>query len=204
MKNSLRLLLAMLLAAVTVPLIAWHRGSAAQDGGPPQSQGPADKFRRASKHVHDRYVVVLKRETPGEEVEAIANELIAKHGGNADHIYTHAIKGFSMQMSEAAAMALSRNPKVEYVQEDGQANTSTSEATTNWNLDRVDTPIGRNGFYYFPNVENGAGVNAYIVDSGINTSHREWANPDGTGNRASLDVDFVSWDGGGTDCTGHG
>jgi serine protease len=203
MKNSLRLLLTVLLVAVVVPLIAWQRG-AAQAGGPPSSQEQADKFRRAAKPVHDRYIVVLKRGTPGEEVEATANELIAKHGGNADHIFTHAIKGFSIQMPEAAAMALSRNPKVEYVQEDAQANTSTSEATTNWNLDRVDTRTNRNGFYYFPNVENGTGVNAYIIDSGINTAHREWAKPDGTGNRASLDVDFVPLDGGGTDCTGHG
>lgn len=203
MKNSLRLLLAILLVAVVVPLIASQRGGAAQDGGQP-SQGQAAKFRRASKPVHDRYIVVLKRETPGEEVEATANELIAEHGGHADHIYRHAIKGFSMQMSEAAAIALSRSPKVEYVQEDGQANTSKSEATTNWNLDRIDTRTNRNDSYYYPNVESGAGVNAYIIDSGINTSHREWAKPDGTGNRATLDVDFVSWDGGGTDCTGHG
>src|SRR5262245_44003997 len=203
MKNSLRLLLAILLVAVVVPLIAWQRG-AEQDDGPTPSQERADKFRRASKPVHDRYIVVLKRETPGEEVEATANELTSAHGGKADHIYTHAIKGFSMQMSEAAAMALSRNPKVEYVQEDGQANNSTSEATTNWNLDRIDTRGGLNDSYYFPNVENGAGVNAYIIDSGINTSHREWRNPDGTGNRATLDVDFVPLDGGGTDCTGHG
>jgi aqualysin 1 len=204
MKNSLRLVIAMLLVAGVVPLISWHRSSAAQAGGSPSSPRPADKFRRAAKPVHDRYIVVLKGETPREQVEAVANELIAQHGGNADHIYTHAIKGFSVQTSEAAAMALSRNPKVEYVQEDGQANASTSEATTNWNLDRVDTRTNRNGFYYFPNAENGAGVNAYIIDSGINTSHREWANPDGNGNRASLDVDFVPLDGGGTDCTGHG
>lgn len=201
MKNSLRLILAMSLVTVVVPLIAWHRGSAAQA---PATQAQADKFRRAAKPVHDRYIVVLKRETPGDEVEATANELTAKHGGNVDHIYTHAIKGFSMQTSEAAAMALSRNPKVEYVEEDGEASSSKSEATTNWNLDRIDTRTARNGSYYFPNVENGAGVNAYIIDSGINTAHREWANPDGSGNRATLDVDFVSWDGGGTDCTGHG
>ncbi|HEX7330069.1 MAG TPA: S8 family serine peptidase [Pyrinomonadaceae bacterium] len=201
MKNSFRLFLIMSLVTFVVPFITWPDSSAAQA---PASQGQPDKFRRAAKPVHDRYIVVLKRETPREEVEATANELTAKHGGNADRIYTHAIKGFSMQMSEAAAMALSRNPKVEYVQEDAQANTSKSEATTNWNLDTIDTRTNLNGFYYFPNVETGAGVHAYIIDSGINISHREWRKPDGTGNRATLDVDFVSWDGGGTDCTGHG
>ena len=205
MKNSLRLILATLLIAVAVPLIAWQRSSAAQGNGTPPSPAQADKFRRAAKPVRDRYIVVLKRETKSEEVESTKNELLAKHGGNADHIYTHAIKGFSVQMPEAAAIALSRNPKVEYVEEDGTATATTTEPTTNWNLDRVDQRMNLTGTYYFPNVENGAGVNAYILDSGINLSQREWFNADGTGNRATLDADFVSWDGqNGNDCTGHG
>src|SRR5437764_9571719 len=157
MKNSLRLLLAMLLITVAVPFIAWHRSSAAQGNGSSLSQGQADKFRRSGNPIHDHYIVVLKRETPGQNVEAVANELLAKHGGNADHIYTHAIKGFSMQTSETAAMALSHNPMVEYVEEDGQATVNKTESTTNWNLDRIDQRTNLNSSYYFPNVENGAG-----------------------------------------------
>lgn len=203
MKTSLRLILTLLLVAAAVPLFAWHRGRAAQGSAPEKEQ--KEKFHRAAKPLRDRYIVVLKRETPSEEVEATTNELLAQHGGNVDHLYTHAIKGFSIQMPEAAAIALSRNPKVEYVEEDSEATLSKTEATSNWNLGRIDQRTQNDFQYYFPNAEDGTGVNAYILDTGINLSHREWARSDGTGNRATLDADFVSWDGqNGNDCNGHG
>lgn len=204
MKTSLRLLIALLLVAAAVPLIAWRSGNAAP--GNNQQQEEKDKFRRAAKPIRDRYIVVLKPETKSEEVEATANELLAKHGGNVDRLYTHAIKGFSIQLPEAAAIALSRNPKVEYVEEDGEISLSKTEVTAHWNLSRVDQRSQANDFrYYSPNVENGAGAHAYILDSGIRLAHRDWANPDGTGNRATLDADMVWWDGqNGNDCNGHG
>ena len=203
MKARLRLTIALLLVAAAVPLIAWHRGSAAQSSA--QQKEQKEKFHRAAKPVRDRYIVVLKRETPKEEVEATTNELLAQQGGNVDHIYTHAIKGFSIQMPEAAAIALSRNPKVEYVEEDGEATLNKTDLNVPWNISRTDQRSQLDFNYYFPNVEDGAGVNAYIIDSGINLSHREWARQDGTGNRATLDADFMSWDGqNGNDCNGHG
>jgi subtilisin family serine protease len=206
MKNKLRLLLAMLLAAVAVPFIIWDGGSAAQgNASPAPSQERAEKFRKSGKPVRDHYIVVLKPETPSEEVEAVANELLAQHGGTTRYIYKTAIKGFSIELPEAAAIALSRNPKVEYVEEDAEAKADTSENTNNWNLDRIDSQFGRNGLYYFPNNETGAGVNAYILDSGLKLSHRQFSNLDGSGNRATLDADMVWWDGqNGNDCTGHG
>lgn len=202
MKTILRLTFALLLVAASVPLIAW-RGSTAQVSAPEKEQ--KEKFHRAAKPVRDRYIVVLKREIPSEAVEATKNELLAQHGGNVDHIYTHAIKGFSIQIPEAAAIELSRNPKVEYVEEDGEATLNKTDINVPWNISRVDQRSQLDFNYYFPNVEDGTGVNAYIIDSGIQLSHREWARQDGTGNRATLDADFMSWDGqNGVDCNGHG
>ena len=71
MKTILRLTIALLLVAATVPLIAWHTGSAAQ--GSAQEKEQKEKFHRAAKPVGDRYIVVLKREIPSEAVEATAN-----------------------------------------------------------------------------------------------------------------------------------
>lgn len=203
MKTSVRLLIALLLVAAAVPLIAWRSGNAAQGNNSQREE--KDKFRRAAKPIRDRYIVVLKRETPGEEVEATTNELLARHGGNVDHIYKHAIKGFSIQIPEAAAIALSRNPKVEYVEEDGEISLEKTDVTPHWNLSRVDQRSQNDFMYYSPNVENGTGVHAYILDSGIRLAHRDWAKEDGTGNRATLDADMVWWDGqNGNDCNGHG
>ena len=84
MKTSLRLLIAMLLVAAAVPLVALHRSSAQSQ---PQANERAGKFHRAAKPVRDRYIVVLKSDTPEQQVEAITNELLARHGGSAEYIY---------------------------------------------------------------------------------------------------------------------
>lgn len=204
MKTSVRLLIAAFVIAAA--FITLHTGTSAQ-GERSNRQKQENKFRKSKRPVRDHYIVVLRREIPAEEVEAVANELLAKHGGTVRHIYTRVLRGFSIQMPEAAAMALSHNPKVDYVEEDSEVNVAKTERASRWNLDRIDQrsllPLSQS--YYYPNVENGAGVNVYILDSGIRLSHREFSNPDGSGNRASLDVDFVNWDGqNGNDCTGHG
>jgi hypothetical protein len=127
MRKSFRLLIAILMVVAAMPLLALRGATAAPANNvsaTPQSQsegrGQPEKFRRSGKPVKDHYIVVLKSETPGEEVEAVADELRGRHGGVTKHIYSHAIKGFSIEMTEAAALALSRDPRVEYVQEDAR------------------------------------------------------------------------------------
>lgn len=73
---------------------------------------------------------------------------------------------------------------------------SVTGATSNWDLDRIDQRTGRDGQY---NVgAEGAGVDIYIVDTGINFSHTEF-----TGR--ITDSFFNINDGhGANDCNGHG
>src|SRR5215216_4160894 len=132
-KNS-RLLIAILLAVtpfITLLSHSFAQGSAANS----QTQASSGaKFRKSRKPVRDSYIVVLKPETPPEEVEAVANDFLAHHGGVARHVYTHTIKGFSIQLPEAAAMAISRDPRVGYVEEDSEVNFDFTQNTNNWNL----------------------------------------------------------------------
>jgi subtilisin family serine protease len=67
----------------------------------------------------------------------------------------------------------------------------------NWGLDRIDqAALPLDGSYSYPN--DGAGVNIYIIDSGIRTSHREF------GGRALGAYTAIN-DGNGTeDCYWHG
>ena len=208
--RSLRLFIALLLCAMAVPLVMWRSSSAASETAPQsssQSQNNPDdkKFHRSGKPIRDQYIVVLKRDTPGEQVEAITNELLAKHGGTTRYIYEHAIKGFSIQLAEPAAIALSRDPRVEYVEEDGEVKLDTTQNVVNWGLDRIDQRnLPRDNSYHFANVNTGAGVNVYVVDTGIQTTHTEFRNPNGT-TRAVRDHDSVWWDfQNGNDCNGHG
>ena len=209
MKKSLRLLIAIVMVATAVTFITLQ-GSAQNNNANDQAQQAhatteAEKFRRSEKPVRNQYIVVLKSETPADEVEPVANEMLAAHGGTVRHVYQHAIKGFSIQLPEPAAMALSRNPRVEYVQEDSEVFLANVQATPNlWNLDRIDQHnLPRNNYYYFPNVEDGAGVNAYVIDTGLKVGHREFST--NGNNRATADADLVWWDNRfGDDCNGHG
>src|SRR5688572_14080768 len=180
MKNiTPRLLTILFLLAAAMPLLTLRDGSAAPETPQQQSQrpdnSPENKFRKVKNPIRDHYIVVLKHDTRADDVEFIANQLLTRHQGNTQSIYRHTIKGFSIQMPEAAAMALSREPAVEYVQEDGVVSAFTTQENATWGLDRIDQrDLPRNSTYNFANVTTGAGVHAYVIDSGIQVLHQEF------------------------------
>jgi hypothetical protein len=139
-------------------------------------------------------------QSQGSKWEALAEDLSQRRGGSVKHVYTSALKGFSAQMAEEDALALSRDPRVAYVEEDGEvwgaACSPTTQPTAQWNLDRIDQadlPLDNTYTYR----ATGTGVNVYVIDSGILTTHWEFIS-----HRATNVFDR---DGGtGADCNGHG
>src|SRR6185369_1548963 len=105
----------------------------------------------------------------------------------------------------AAAIALSRDPQVAYVEEDGEVELATTQSNPpSWGLDRIDQhDLPGNSIYNYANAATGAGVNVYVIDSGIKTQHTEFSKPTG-GFRVVNDVDFVNDGQIGQDCNGHG
>lgn len=212
----LPLLLALVLFAITIPSLTVHVGASTGGGSSvktpvpaasPQSQAdqqgqaPEAKFRRSQAPARDRYIVVLKDDTPDKEIAPVTNELATSHGGNVDRIYKYAIKGFSAQMPEAAALALSQDPRVEFVEEDSLGSVASSQwvSTWGWNLSRIDQrdyPSNYQNDLYYNYGGTGAGVHVYILDTGIRSSHQEF------GGRATRDYDVYG--GNGDDCFGHG
>ncbi|MDT7813754.1 MAG: hypothetical protein QOJ42_3670 [Acidobacteriaceae bacterium] len=184
-------LLALLLTVALGLLVLATQGAKGQA----RLQGAEDKLRRVQKPIVDSYIVVLKADTPGGDVPALAAELTGKHGGNIKFVFQHAIKGFSVQLPAAAAAALSRNPRVEYVEEDGEM--SLTQFVVQPGLDRInqrDLPRDFNDGH----ANDGTGVHAYIIDSGINVNHSEFFG------HASIAADFVGDGQNGNDCNGHG
>ena len=107
--------------------------------------------------------------------------------------------GFAVRMDAAHAMALSHDPLVAMVEEDGEmhvtATVTQSHAT--WGLDRIDQrDLPLNATYTYSDHHDGAGVTAYILDTGIFIQHQEF------GGRASWGVNTV--DTTTTDGNGHG
>jgi len=110
-------------------------------------------------------------------------------------VYKHALNGFSVEMSEADAEAMSQDYRVAFVEEDGIMTADATQTNPPWGLDRIDQrnlPLNATYNYNW----TGSGVRVYIIDTGIRTTHNQF------GGRASNVFD--AFGGNGQDCNGHG
>jgi aqualysin 1 len=190
--RSLGLVLGAIFGALLVP------GCRTDDSvsGPSQSpEAVAPQF-SSSQVIPDQYIVVFKSSLPDAAAEARA--LVAQHGGTLRFTYTSAIKGFAANLTERAVEALRRNPNVAYIEADQTAELFDTESSpSSWGLDRVDQrklPLSSSYSY----MTTGAGVNVYIIDTGIRTSHIEF------GGRALGAYSSVKGKSSTDDCNGHG
>jgi serine protease len=166
-----------------------------------QAQSLSSKFYRASKPVPNQYIVVLKNRLKQHlskiETEQLVSDLNIKYGGIVEKVFTDSINGYLVKMTENSAKLLSQDNEVDFVEEDGITKLATSQIPSPWNLDRIDQrDLPLNGSYdYFV---TGNSVHAYVIDTGILTSHNEF------GGRASIAFDAVNDGQNGVDCYGHG
>jgi len=147
--------------------------------------------------VPGEYIVVFRQNVT--DPAALAAQLVQSQGGTLRYTYTNALKGFAATLPAAAVQVLAANPLVAYVEADQiyRADvTQTMDANGDpWGLDRVDQqalPLSRTYTY----TATGAGVHAYIIDTGIWTLHADF------GGRANNVYDALGATG--EDCHGHG
>src|SRR4051794_17399808 len=128
MKKSLALFALVGLCVAVVVLTVVHG----------QDSNGGSKFRRmrADKRNSNQYIVVLKDDAADVDGEAI--RLAREFGGdrNGGQTYHHAIKGFSIRMSEPQAAKLANDPRVAFVEEDGVVNLVATQIGATWGLDR--------------------------------------------------------------------
>ncbi|HYN85537.1 MAG TPA: S8 family peptidase [Pyrinomonadaceae bacterium] len=169
---------------------------------PSRAQNDKPKLRKKANKVPNSYIVVLEdwaAQPAGENSFApvVAEDLAKAHGGKIKHVYKHALLGFSVELPEAAAVALSNDPRVKFVEEDGVVRASATQSNPPWGLDRIDQrnlPLNQQ-YNYTP---TGAGVHAYIIDTGIRATHAQFSGRMGNGYTAINDGN------GSNDCNGHG
>jgi len=109
-------------------------------------------------------------------------------------------KGYSAHLTEQQLIAEMATGHVKYIEREQIMHASQTckiENNAVWGLDRIsEVEIELDGQYHYE--QEGSGVVAYIVDTGILTTHTEFS-----GGRASWGANFVN-DGRNTDCNGHG
>jgi len=161
------------------------------------SLGPDSLVPREHVQIPGQYIVTF--DTRVQDAPGLAKALVADAGGELRHTYTNALRGFSAKLPDAAVEALSNNPNVASIEPDATVDIEGDESPVpSWGLDRIDQTKNHLNSKYIYDSTAGAGVNVYIVDTGIRTTHADF------GGRASEAFTTVTDSLGATDCIGHG
>jgi subtilisin family serine protease len=183
-----------LVAALAVVALAFT----ACDTSPPTALSPApspdDAPQLATQGTGDvipgRFIVTIR---PDASPVTVADA----HGVAPDFVYGHALNGFAGEISASARSGLLADARVVRVEADRVVRAWGVQQNATWGLDRTDQrQLPRDGLYHYN--QTGAGVNAYIVDTGIRLDHQEF-----TG-RLVAGFDAVTSGGTANDCNGHG
>ena len=151
-------------------------------------------FAANGRGIEGSYIVVLKE---GEDARAVA----AVAGVSPQHVYSAALTGFAASLNAGQLNALRSHPSVDFVEQDQVSTLSTTQSGATWGIDRSDQrsrPLS--GTYNYTNTASA--VRAYIIDTGVRSTHAEFRKTDGT-SRAS-NVYNATGDGNASDCNGHG
>jgi serine protease len=148
----------------------------------------------SGRAVPGSYIVVLRDDASGASAASVA----AVANASPRYVYTTVVRGFAAELNQGQLNALRSNPNVAYVEEDQIVEIrQTTQPNATWGLDRIDQrdrPL--NGTYVYN--QTGAGVHAYIIDTGIRLTHQEFSGRMGAG------FDAVTSGGNANDCNGHG
>ena len=112
-------------------------------------------------------------------------------------VFTHALNGFTADLTASQVAALAQDPSVTRIEPDRVVGIDATQNPATWGLDRIDQrTLPLNSTYTY--TVTGTGVKAYIIDTGILGTHSDF------GGRVLSGYTAISDGNGTTDCNGHG
>ncbi|MDC4954542.1 S8 family peptidase [Acinetobacter baumannii] len=161
---------------------------------------PVNDSSQAKGIIKNQYIVILNKDAgPSKD---FAQNIAKQHVGKVLQSYDTVLKGFAIYLPDTAGTAfieaMKKNPQVLSVESDTIVNIdATTQSNPDWGLDRIDQKaLPLNSAYSY--LQTGSGTTAYIVDTGILSSHQEFSG------RVLSGYTAISDGNGTTDCNGHG
>jgi len=160
-------------------------------------------YSESATAIQGQYIVILQNNASTNLRDIHLNAIAAK-GRAGDEVLSRfdigSFIGYSAHLSQATLNEVLMNDAlVDYVEVDQTVSLAGTIVQRNptWGLDRIDqTSLPLSGTYTYNDLA-GANVNSYIIDTGILTTHTEFA-----GGRAVWGINYA--DTANQDCNGHG
>ncbi|GHH36713.1 S8 family peptidase [Streptomyces candidus] len=182
-----------LIAAIsTVAAVAGMSALTAPTAGAAPAEGVVIGA-NAEGAVAGSYLVVL-------DAKADKKALAKSYGGELKRDYTAAVNGFSANgLTETEAKRLAADPAVSKVVQNKTFHAdAVQDNPPSWGLDRVDqADTAGDKKYAYPD-HAGEGVTAYVIDTGVRVTHKDF------GGRAVSGFDAIDNDDNADDGNGHG
>lgn len=172
-------------------------GAAEQPGDLPEYWDESSRVANphSGEPIPHQYIVVFKPGTPSPKEKE--REIARQNGATVKFSYGAALHGFAAIIPEHRLDNVMAHPNVQYVEQDRVVGPEDVQSPATWGIDRIDQrdlPLSSS----YNDFNEGAGVHAYIIDTGVRADHAEFTGRMGHG------YDVITSGGSANDCNGHG